>query len=108
MSNAIMRKIELDFVYSSTKDFNALMPLYNFCKKEKSVQARIMKIHKSRLQNKIKNKKISKYVILSHSHAYYRLKNSKWDGEFFYVDHGIRPINLTLTKLTHQRIRNGP
>tara|TARA_Y100001970_G_C14205071_1_gene843498 strand:+ start:1185 stop:2261 length:1077 start_codon:yes stop_codon:yes gene_type:complete len=82
----------IDFIWSSKKDYNAIMPLYNYFSKHSRLKYRIIKIHKNKYLNKIKNLKISHYTIISHSHAYYRLKNYGWDGEFFYVDHGISPI----------------
>ena len=82
----------IDFIWSSKKDYNALFPLYNYFIKKNKLKYRLIKIHKSKLLNRIKNRDIAKYTVISHSHAYDRLKNYGWDGKFFYVDHGISPI----------------
>ena len=82
----------IDFIWSSKKDYNALFPLYNYFIKKNKLKYRLIKIHKSKLLNRIKNRDIAKYTVISHSHAYDRLKNCGWDGKFFYVDHGISPI----------------
>ena len=83
---------QIDFIWSSKKDFNALSPLYNYFSLKNKSYYKFYKIHRNKLLNKIKTPKISKYVIISHSHTYYRLTKYGWKGEFFYVDHGISPI----------------
>jgi len=83
---------KIDFVWSSKKEYNAIYPLFKFFSLKDSTTSRLIKIHKNKFLNKLKGSKFSNYVVLAHSHTYYRLTNSGWNGEFIYVDHGISPI----------------
>ena len=83
---------QIDFIWSSKKEYNALYPLYDFFKSKNSNPTKLIKIHRNKFVNFIAKIKISHYVIISHSHTYYRLINYGWKGEFIYVDHGISPI----------------
>tara|TARA_Y100000590_G_C15720527_1_gene1013402 strand:- start:1167 stop:2243 length:1077 start_codon:yes stop_codon:yes gene_type:complete len=83
---------KIDFVWSSKKEYNALEPLFLYFISQKKVKVNFIKIHKNRLVNYVSLPKISYYVVISHSHTYYRLKKYGWKGEFIYVDHGISPI----------------
>ena len=83
---------KIDFVWSSKKEYNAIYPLFKFFSLKDSTTSRLIKIHKNKFLNKLTGSKFSHYVVLAHSHTYYRLTNSGWNGEFIYVDHGISPI----------------
>ena len=83
---------KIDFIWSSKKEYNALYPLFNFFSKKNNIKTRLIKIHKNKLLNSFTISNLSYYVIISHSHTYYRLKKFGWNGKFIYVDHGISPI----------------
>ena len=81
---------ELDFVWSSKKDYNSLYPLYKKFT-NKGWDCNLVKVHRNKLLN-FRIKKLSNFIVLAYSATYYRLVNSGWNGKFIYVDHGINPI----------------
>ena len=83
---------QIDFIWSSKKEYNVLHPLFEFFSSKNSIKSNLIKIHKNKLVNSVTISKISNYVIIAHSHTYYRLIRFGWKGKFIYVDHGISPI----------------
>tara|TARA_Y100001960_G_scaffold322872_1_gene400217 strand:+ start:1944 stop:3017 length:1074 start_codon:yes stop_codon:yes gene_type:complete len=86
-----MSKIKkIDFVWSSKKDYNSLVPLHRkFI--ENGWDCRLQKVHRNKLLNH-SIKHLSSLIVIAYSGTYYRLKKSGWNGEFVYIDHGVNPI----------------
>ena len=75
---------QIDFIWSSKKEYNALYPLFIYFSSKNSISSNLIKIHKNKLLNDVTISKISNYVIIAHSHTYYRLIRFGWKGKFIY------------------------
>ena len=78
----------IDFVWSSQKEYFSLKPLYEESKKF-NLETRILKIHKSRIRNYLKNSNLSKTIVISHDEPLKRIKKMGWNGKYIYIEHGL-------------------
>jgi len=81
-------KYDIDFVWSSQKEYFSLKPLYEESKNFK-LKTRILKIHKSRIRNYIKISNLSKTIVISHDEPLKRIRKMGWKGKYIYVEHGL-------------------
>ena len=78
----------IDFLWSSTKEFFSLKPLFEEAKNLKW-NVRFLKVRRNRILNIISIKKISPYIIISHDTPLKRIKKIGWQGKYIYVEHGL-------------------
>ena len=78
----------IDFVWSSQKEYFSLKPLYEESKNY-NLKTRILKIHKSRIRNYLKNPNLSKTIVISHDEPLKRIKKTGWKGKYIYIEHGL-------------------
>ena len=79
---------DIDFVWSSQKEYFSLKPLYKESKNF-GLKTRLLKIHKSRIRNYIKISNLSKTIVISHDDPLKRIKKMGWMGKYIYVEHGL-------------------
>ena len=79
---------DIDFVWSSQKEYFSLKPLYKESKNF-GLKTRLLKIHKSRIRNYIKISNLSKTIVISHDEPLKRIKKMGWSGKYIYVEHGL-------------------
>jgi len=79
---------DIDFIWSSQKEYFSLKPLYKKSK-EFGLKTRLLKIHKSKIRNRIKISNLSKNIVISHDQALKRIKNLGWRGSYIYIEHGL-------------------
>ena len=79
---------DIDFVWSSQKEYFSLKPLYKESKNF-GLKTRLLKIHKSRIRNYIKISNLSKTIVISHDEPLKRIKKMGWRGKYIYVEHGL-------------------
>ena len=84
-------KIQIDFVWSSQKEYSSIFPLYSIMKSA-GWKTNIYKIYKHRFRNKNTLKKLSSRIIISFDLPLTRLRNCGWVGKFIYIDHGLSPV----------------
>jgi hypothetical protein len=82
---------KLDFVYSTSKGYSSIIPLFTYMKKN-GWDVEIYKVHKHRFRNRSFIKKLSKIVVLAYDQPLYRLEKSGWKGDFIYIEHGLSPM----------------
>tara|TARA_B100001115_G_scaffold183867_1_gene184088 strand:+ start:933 stop:2015 length:1083 start_codon:yes stop_codon:yes gene_type:complete len=79
---------DLDFVWSSQKEYFSLKPLYHESQKI-GLNTRLFKVHRNRIRNYIKITNLSKNIVISHDQALKRVKKLGWNGSYIYVEHGL-------------------
>ena len=82
---------KLDFVWSTTKGYSSLYPLYNNMK-IKGLNVSIHKVYKLSLRNRKLAKNLSKLIIIAYDQPLERLEKSGWRGKFIYIEHGLSPM----------------
>ena len=81
----------LDLVYSTTKGYASLLPLYDYMKKfDRPV--RLTKVHRNCFRNRKLLKKISSTIVISYDKPLNRLERCGWKGKFIYIEHGLSPM----------------
>ena len=79
---------DIDFIWSSEKEYFSLKPLYQESKKFK-LNSRLLKVHRSKIRNYIKISSLSKTVAISHDKPLKRIKKMGWNGKYIYIEHGL-------------------
>ncbi len=79
---------EIDFCWSSQKEYFSLKPLYIESKKM-NLNTRLLKIHKSKIRNRFNFSNLSNYIVISHDQALKRARKFGWDGHYIYIEHGL-------------------
>jgi len=82
---------KLDFVYSTTKGYSSIFPLFKQMKNS-GWDVELNKVHKHSFRNRKLMKNISNLIIIAYDQPLYRLQNSGWNGEFIYIEHGLSPM----------------
>ena len=78
----------IDFIWSSQKEYFSLKPLYEESKKH-NLNTRLLKTHKSKIRNYFKISNLSENVVISHDSPLKRIKKMGWKGKYIYVEHGL-------------------
>ena len=81
----------LDLVYSTTKGYASLLPLFSHMK-TLGWQVRLEKVHRNCLRNRRLRKTLSKQIVIAYDKPLVRLEKCGWKGEFFYIEHGLSPM----------------
>ena len=81
----------LDLVYSTTKGYASLLPLFNFMKIQ-GWQVRLEKVHRNCFRNRKLLKTISAHIVIAYDKPLVRLEKCGWEGEFIYIEHGLSPM----------------
>ncbi len=81
----------LDLVYSTTKGYASLLPLYSFMKSQ-GWQVRLGKVHRNCFRNRKLLKTISSHIVIAYDKPLARLERCGWKGEFIYIEHGLSPM----------------
>ena len=81
----------LDLVYSTTKGYASLLPLYNFMKQE-NWNVCLSRVHRNCFRNRKLLKSISSTIVISYDKPLTRLEKCGWRGEFIYIEHGLSPM----------------
>ncbi len=84
-------KQRLDLVYSTTKGYASLLPLFKFMKGQ-GWQVRLEKVHRNCLRNRKLLKTIPAHIIIAYDKPLVRLEKCGWQGEFIYIEHGLSPM----------------
>tara|TARA_X000001036_G_scaffold10641_1_gene9421 strand:- start:3713 stop:4786 length:1074 start_codon:yes stop_codon:yes gene_type:complete len=79
---------DIDFCWSSQKEYFSLKPLFIESKKM-GMNTRLLKIHRSKFLNYLKFSNLSKNIVISHDQALKRAKKLGWKGSYIYVEHGL-------------------
>ena len=82
------KKYDVDFIWSSQKEYFSLKPLYNESQKI-GLNTRLLKVHRSKIRNYIKISNLSNNIVISHDQALKRIKKLGWKGSYIYVEHGL-------------------
>ena len=83
----------LDFVWTSDKEYSSLLPIYKYMKKNvPSINTNFVKIKKFLIQNKKIKKTLSIIIVISHDRPLKRLKKIDWEGIYIYIEHGLSPM----------------
>ncbi len=78
----------VDFLWSSTKEFFSLKPLFEEAKNQ-NWDARFLRVSRNRIRNFLSIKNLSSYIIISHDTPLKRVKKIGWQGKYIYVEHGL-------------------
>ncbi len=81
----------LDLVYSTTKGYASLLPLFSHMK-AMGWQVRLEKVHRNCFLNRKLLKTISSMVVIAYDKPLVRLEKCGWKGEFIYIEHGLSPM----------------
>ena len=81
----------LDLVYSTTKGYASLLPLFKYMKNQ-DWQVRLTKVHRNCLRNRKLLKTISAHIVIAYDKPLVRLEKCGWQGEFIYIEHGLSPM----------------
>ncbi len=81
----------LDLVYSTTKGYASLLPLYRYME-QAGWPVRLTKIHRHCFRNRKLMKSISETIIIAYDKPLVRLQKCGWAGEFIYIEHGLSPM----------------
>ena len=81
----------LDLVYSTTKGYASLRPLY-FHMKTLGWQVRLEKVHRNCFRNRKLLKSLSTMIVIAYDKPLIRLEKCGWKGEFIYIEHGLSPM----------------
>jgi len=81
----------IDLVYSTTKGYASLLPLYRFML-DQGWSVRLEKVHRNCLRNRKLLRSISKTIIIAYDKPLVRLEKCGWQGEFIYIEHGLSPM----------------
>lgn len=81
----------LDLVYSTTKGYASLLPLYSHMK-TLGWQVRLEKVHRNCFLNRRLLKSISSMIVIAYDKPLVRLENCGWEGDFIYIEHGLSPM----------------
>ena len=82
------KNYDIDFCWSSQKEYFSLKPLFIESKKM-GINSRFIKIHKSKLLNYFKFSNLSKTIVISHDQSLKRAKKIGWKGAYIYIEHGL-------------------
>jgi hypothetical protein len=81
----------LDLVYSTTKGYASLFPLYSHMT-ALGWQVRLEKVHRNCLLNRKLLKTISSTIVIAYDKPLVRLEKCGWKGAFIYIEHGLSPM----------------
>lgn len=81
----------LDLVYSTSKGYGSLLPLYRFLN-ESGWQVRLEKVHRNCFRNRKLLKSLSSHIVIAYDKPLVRLEKCGWRGEFIYIEHGLSPM----------------
>lgn len=81
----------LDLVYSTTKGYSSLLPLYRFMK-HAGWQVRLEKVHRNCFRNRQLLRTLSNHIVIAYDKPLVRLEKCGWQGEFIYIEHGLSPM----------------
>jgi len=81
----------LDLVYSTTKGYASLLPLFNFMK-NLGWQVKLEKVHRNCFRNRKLLKTLSQHIVIAYDKPLVRLEKCGWAGEFIYIEHGLSPM----------------
>lgn len=82
---------KLDLVYSTTKGYASLLPLFKYMQTQ-GWQVRLEKVHRNCFRNRKLLKTISKHIVIAYDKPLVRLEKCGWQGEFIYIEHGLSPM----------------
>jgi len=82
---------KLDLVYSTTKGYASLLPLYNFMLAD-NWSVRLTKVHRDCFRNRPLLRSISSTIVIAYDKPLTRLEKCGWKGNFIYVEHGLSPM----------------
>ena len=86
-----MNKIDIDFIWSSQKEYFSLKPLYEESKNF-SLETRFFKVHRNKIRNFFSIPQLANNVVISHNEPLNRVKKMGWNGCYIYVEHGLGPM----------------
>lgn len=81
-------KYDVDFIWSSQKEYFSLKPLY-YESQRVGLNSRLLKLHRSTIRNYIKISNLSKNIVISHDQALKRARRLGWKGSYIYIEHGL-------------------
>ena len=81
----------LDLVYSTTKGYASLLPLFSNMKAQ-GWQVRLEKVHRNCFLNRKLLKTISSNIVIAYDKPLVRLTKCGWKGKFIYIEHGLSPM----------------
>jgi len=81
----------LDLVYSTTKGYASLRPLFTYMKAQ-GWQVRLGKVHRNCFRNRKLLKTISEHIVIAYDKPLVRLEKCGWKGAFIYIEHGLSPM----------------
>lgn len=81
----------LDLVYSTTKGFASLLPLYEHMN-SLGWDVSLSKVHRNCFRNRRLLKTMSKTIVIAYDKPLVRLEKCGWHGEFIYIEHGLSPM----------------
>jgi len=81
----------LDLVYSTTKGYASLLPLYNYLKAQ-GWQVRLEKVHRNCFRNRSLLKTLTSTIVIAYDKPLVRLERCGWKGQFVYIEHGLSPM----------------
>ncbi len=86
-----MSLLSLDFLWSSTKEFFSLKPLYDEALKQKW-NVRFLRVRRNIFRNYFTLNNLSSILVISHDTPLKRVKKIGWEGKYIYVEHGLGAI----------------
>ena len=81
----------LDLVYSTTKGYASLLPLYKTMR-DAGWQVRLSKVHRNCFRNRKLIRTLSSLIVIAYDKPLVRLEKCGWRGEFVYIEHGLSPM----------------
>ncbi len=81
----------LDLVYSTTKGYASLRPLYLYMQSQ-GWKVRLEKVHRNCVRNRKLLKSISSVIVIAYDKPLVRLQKCGWKGDFIYIEHGLSPM----------------
>ncbi len=81
----------LDLVYSTTKGYASLLPLFQYMK-QVGWAVRFTKVHRNCFRNRAFLKAISSTIVIAYDQPLVRLEKCGWQGQFIYIEHGLSPM----------------
>ncbi|MBT3300124.1 MAG: hypothetical protein HN657_06765 [Candidatus Marinimicrobia bacterium] len=86
----ISHNSQLDFIYSSEKEYASLLPLFQHCQSI-DMSTRMVKIHRRNIFKRY-IRELAPHVVVAYDRVIPQIKNAGWKGKTIYVDHGLSPV----------------
>jgi len=80
--------LSLDFLWSSTKEYFSLKPLFEEAKNQRW-NTRFLKVRRNRIRNYFSLKNLSSFIVISHDTPLKRVRKIGWQGKYIYIEHGL-------------------